>query len=124
MYHEIVSSISTNVLNLIVKFYSTKVQIVLQKRSQKFIMVAQDIDHSGVAFGMSQYSSYHIGVTLFPAPLVLFDFPTVNNVAHQIKIFAGMVFQKIVQGIGLAVFGAKMHITDKDAAIVSSHNII
>jgi hypothetical protein len=53
-------------------------------------------------------------VALFPAPLVLLNFPSVNYVAHKIQGFTGVVLEKIVECFGLAVSSAKMNIRYKD----------
>jgi hypothetical protein len=70
--------------------------------------------HTGSALGMTQYSAHNIGVTLFPAPFVLLYFPGIDNIAHQIQCVTGVVFEKVVETIGLTIFGSKMDITDKD----------
>jgi hypothetical protein len=49
-------------------------------------------------------------VRLFPAPLVLFDFPGIYDVPHKIQCFAGVVFEKVVEFVSLTILGAKMNI--------------
>jgi hypothetical protein len=63
---------------------------------------------------MTQYSAHHIGVALFPAPLVLLYLPGINYITHKIQCIAGVVLEKVVETIGLTIFGSKMDITDKD----------
>lgn len=77
-------------------------------------MVACNIDHSGATLGMSQNSAYHIGVALFPAPAILLYLPCIYDIAYEIQCIAGVVFEKIVQGLGFAVLGAKVNVRDKD----------
>jgi hypothetical protein len=59
-------------------------------------MVAGYINYSCVAFGMAQYTTNHIAVTLPPSPTILLYFPSINDVTHKIHGFAGVVFEKIV----------------------------
>jgi hypothetical protein len=66
---------------------------------------------------MAQHTAHYIGMTLFPPPFVLFYFPCINNVAHKIQCIAGGVFEKIVEMIGLAIFGAKMNVGNEYTAI-------
>jgi hypothetical protein len=70
---------------------------------------------------MTQHTADDIGVRLFPAPFVLFDFPSINNVSHKIQCFAGVVFEEVVEFVSLAVFGAKMYIADENTAIGFLH---
>jgi hypothetical protein len=63
---------------------------------------------------MAQHTTNNISVRLFPAPFVLFDFPGINYVSHKIQRFAGVVFEKVVEFVSLAVFSAKMYIADKN----------
>jgi hypothetical protein len=69
-------------------------------------MVAQNINDPGSSFGMTQHTPHHIGMTLSPAPLVLFYFPSINYVTHKIQSVTGIVFQKIIECFGLAILSA------------------
>jgi hypothetical protein len=70
---------------------------------------------------MAQHTANDIGVTLFPSPFVLFDFPSINYVSHKIQCFAGVVFEEVVEFVSLTVFGAKMNIADENTAIGFLH---
>jgi hypothetical protein len=56
-------------------------------------------------------------MALFPAPFVLLDLPNVQYVAYEIQRFAGVVFEKVVESVGLTVSSAKVYITNKNRAI-------
>ena len=49
-------------------------------------------------------------MALFPTPAILLYLPSVNDVAYEIKCFASVVLEKVVELFSLAVFGAKMNI--------------
>jgi hypothetical protein len=44
----------------------------------------------------------------------LFDFPGIYDVSHQVKSFAGVVFEEVVEFASLAILGAKMYIADEN----------
>jgi hypothetical protein len=71
-------------------------------------VVTGNINYSGAALGMSKYASNHIGVALFPSPFVLLNLPNVQDVAHQIKRFAGVVFEEVIEFFSLAVPGTQV----------------
>ena len=73
-------------------------------------MITGHIDYSGATFGMAHDTTYYIGVTLFPTPFVLLNFPSIYYVAYKIQGFAGVVFEKVVECLGLAVTGAQVTI--------------
>ena len=73
-------------------------------------MIACHVNHTGTTLGVTQDSAYHVGMTLFPTPAILLYLPSVNDVAHEIKCFAGVVFEKVVELFSLAVLGTKMNI--------------
>jgi hypothetical protein len=66
--------------------------------------------NTGTTLGMAQYSTYYIGMALLPPPSVLLNLPSVNDVAHEIKCFTGVVLEKVVKSLGLAVSSTKMYI--------------
>jgi hypothetical protein len=53
-------------------------------------------------------------VRLFPAPFVLFDFPSIYYVSHKIQRFTSVVFEKVVETIRLAISGAEVAIADEN----------
>jgi hypothetical protein len=82
-------------------------------------------NHSGAAFGMTQYAANHVGMALFPAPFILLYLPCVDDIAHEIKGVTGVMFEEIVEPIGLAVSSAQMHVGNEYASIgMWRHNII
>jgi hypothetical protein len=98
------------VFGLIDHFYHAKSYAIGYEWSQKFVMIAGHIDHTGATLGMTQDSTDHIGMALFPTPFVLCYFPPIYDVAYKIKCFAGVVFEKVVELFSLAVLGTKVHI--------------
>jgi hypothetical protein len=54
---------------------------------------------------------------LFPSPLVLLYLPCINDISHKVEGVAGMVLQKVIQFLGLAITGAKVNIRDKNTTI-------
>jgi hypothetical protein len=49
-------------------------------------------------------------MALFPAPLVLLYAPGIYYVSHKIQGLAGVVLEKVVEFLCLAVSGTKMYI--------------
>jgi hypothetical protein len=54
---------------------------------------------------------------LFPSPLVLLYLPCINDISHKVENIAGVVLQKVIQFLGLAITGAKVNIGDEDTTI-------
>jgi gamma-glutamyl:cysteine ligase YbdK (ATP-grasp superfamily) len=96
MNHEIVAAVGTYVFYLIVDFYQSKTEPIRYHGSQKFIVVAGYVDHASATFGMTQHTTNHIGMTLFPTPPVALYLPSINDVAHKIQCIAGVVLEKVV----------------------------
>ena len=40
--------------------------------------------NTGATFGMAEHTTYYVGMTLFPTPFVLLNFPSVNYVSNKI----------------------------------------
>ena len=72
----------------------------------------------GAALGVTQDPAHHIGVALTPAPSILLDPPGIYDVSHQIQLICGVVLEKIVEQIGLAVSCAKVHVTYEYGSVV------
>jgi hypothetical protein len=87
-----VLTVNTNVFILIEDFHIAKTEAVREHWSEKFIMVSRNIDDSCASLCITQYSSHDIGVTLFPAPLVLLYFPSIDYITYKVKRFACIVF--------------------------------
>jgi hypothetical protein len=51
-------------------------------------------------------------MALFPAPAILSYLPSINDVAHQVQGLAGVVLEKIVELISLAVSCAKVYVAN------------
>ena len=107
---QVMTSVQAYVFGLIDHFYHAKSYAVGYEWSEKLVMIASHIDHTGATLGMTQHSTYHIGMALFPTPLVLCHFPSIDDVTHKIECFAGVVFEKVVELLSLAVLGTKVHI--------------
>ena len=110
MCDQVVASVQAYVLGLIDHFYHAKSYAIGYEWSQELVMIASNIDYSGATLGMTQDSTDHIGMALFPTPFVLLYLPGVDDVTHKIKCFAGVVFEKVVELFSLAVLGTKVHI--------------
>ena len=91
--------------------------------SQELVVIAYHEYHFGTAFGMTQDPAYHIGVALSPTPAVLLDPPGIYDVTYQVQLICGVVLEKIVQQIGLAVSGAKVHVTYEYGSVVHRTSI-
>jgi hypothetical protein len=107
-------AIRTYMFALVDYLHTAKAHTVGYHGTQEFIVITGHIDHSGITLGMTQDSAYHIGMTLFPTPFVLFDLPSIYDVTHQIQGIAGVVLEEVVELFGLAISGAQVYITDKD----------
>jgi hypothetical protein len=79
--------------------------------------------HTGATFGMPQYSAYYIGMTLFPSPFVLLDFPRINDIAYKVESIARVVLEKIIELFRLAVFCTQVDITHKNTSISLLHQV-
>ena len=86
-------------------------------------MIAHHEYDFGAALGMTQYATHHVGVALAPTPAVLLDPPGIDDVTHEIELIRGVVLEKIVEQIGLAVSCAKVHVTYEYGSVVHRHDI-
>ena len=73
-------------------------------------MVTSHINNSSATLGMAKNSAYHIGMALLPAPFVLLYTPCIYYISHKIQGLAGVVLEKVVEFLCLAVSGTKMYI--------------
>jgi hypothetical protein len=73
-------------------------------------MIAGHINNSSATLGMTKNSAHHVGMALFPTPLVLLYAPGIYYVSHKIQGLAGVVLEKVVEFLCLAVSGTKMYI--------------
>ena len=80
-------------------------KMVIAKATGKFVVVAGYKNHLAAFTGPAQQLLHHIVVRLGPIP-ALAQLPAVHNVAHQIEVFAGVVFEEIEQRFRLATGGA------------------
>ena len=103
-------AISADVFCLVGYLYQAKADAIGYEWTKELVVVTGDEYHSGATLGMAQDPTHHIGVALFPTPLVALYLPSIDDVSYQIQGITGVVFEEIVQGLGLAVSGAKMHI--------------
>ena len=90
---------------------------------QKLVVIAHHEYDLGAALGMPQDPAYYIGMALAPAPPVLLDPPGIDDVTHEIELIRGVVLEKIVEQIGLAVSCAKVHVTYEYGSVVHRHDI-
>lgn len=113
--------VRTAMLGLVADLYTPECDAHGYHGSQELVVIAGHIHHPGATLGMSQYTAHHIAVALAPAETILLHPPTVDDVTHEIQGVAGMMFEEIVEQIGLAIARAKMYITDKDATVGALH---
>ncbi len=73
-------------------------------------MITCYIDHTGTTFTVAQDSAYYVGVALFPTPFILLYLPGIYDISYEIECVAGIVFEKVVEFLGLAVFGAEVYV--------------
>jgi hypothetical protein len=72
------------VFGLINNFYQAKTETIWYHGPQEFVMITGHVHDPGATFGMTQHSTHHIGMALFPTPSVLLDFPRINYISHKI----------------------------------------
>jgi hypothetical protein len=111
------------VFHLVGNFYIAKSNVIGHEWTQELIMIASNIDHSGAAFGMSQYTSYNVGMALLPTPFVLLNTPHIQYISYQIQGFAGVVFEKVIELLGLGISCAQVNIGYTDCAISLPHKL-
>ena len=75
----------------------------------ELIMVAWDVHHMAAFANALQDFLHHIVVGLRPIPFAA-QLPTIDDVAHQIQVIAGVGFEKGQQFFGLAPRGAQVQI--------------
>lgn len=81
-------------------------------------MIAGHVDHFGTALGSSKDAPHHVAVALSPTQAILLHAPTIDDVAHQVQGVSGIVFEKIVEQLSLAVSSAQMYIRNEYGSIV------
>ena len=123
MRDQITQAVRTPVIGLVHDAHTTKRDTVGNHGSQELVVIAGHEYDFGAALGMTQYATHHVGVALAPTPAVLLDLPGINNVTYQIQLIRAVVLEKIVEQIGLAVSGAKVHVTYEYGSVVHRHDI-
>lgn len=81
-------------------------------------MVTGHVDHLGAVFGSAKDAPYHVAVALSPAQAILLHAPSIDDVTYQIERVGGVVFEKIVEQLGLAVSGAQVNVGDEYGSVV------
>ena len=107
---KITPAVCTYMFHLIRYLNQTKRYAKRDHGTQKLIMIACYEYHPGATFGMTQYAPDHVGMALAPAPFVLLYLPGIYHIPNQIQSVAGVMFEKIVETIGLTITGAQMYI--------------
>jgi len=64
-------------------------KLVADKFTRKFVMVAGDVDHAAAFARALEQLLHHVVVRLRPVPAAT-QLPAVDDVAHQIKVVAGV----------------------------------
>ena len=90
-------------------------EMVVAEFAGKLVVVTGYKNHFAALAGPAQQLLHHIVMRLRPVP-ALAQLPAIHNVAHQVQVFAGVVFQKVQQRVGLAAYGSQMQIGDKNRA--------
>ncbi len=80
-----------------------------QEASQKFVVIARNVDDARAFPTLPQYFLNNIIVELRPIPRTLQP-PSVSNVADQINGLCIIVPKEIKQQVSLATTGPQMHI--------------
>jgi hypothetical protein len=94
-------------------FNATKV--LAQKLAGKLVVVSWHKYHPATLASAAKQFLHHIVVGLRPMPTPA-QLPAVNDVAHQIKRLAGVVLEKVEQGLGLKPGRAQVQIRDEHRA--------
>ncbi len=81
-----------------------------------FIMVAGNIDHLRSMPCLAQYL-LDDGIVVTGPIYLLGERPKINDVPHQIKLFALVMLEEIQQDIGLALAGTDVQIGNPDGSI-------
>ena len=66
-------------------------------------------DNQTLLAGAPQQFLHHVVVRLWPEPLAA-QLPAVDDIPHQIQAIAGVVFEKVHQGLRLAAWRAQMQV--------------
>jgi hypothetical protein len=120
---QITQAVRTPVIGLVHDAHTPKRDTVGYHGSQELVVIAGHEYDFGAVLGMTQDPAHHIGMALSPTPTVLLDLPGINDVAYEIEPIRGVVLEEIVQQIGLAVSGAKVHVTYEYGSVVHHHDI-
>ena len=75
-------AISADVFGLVGYLYQAKADAIGYEWTKELVVIAGYKDHTGAAFGMTQDAADHIGMALFPTPLVALYLPSIDDVAH------------------------------------------
>lgn len=84
----------------------------------EFIVVAGHEHHAAALARPAQQLLHHIVVGLGPEPAAP-QLPAVHDVAHQVKVIARVVLEKVEQAFGLAAGRAQVQVGDEHRAQVA-----
>ena len=69
-------------------------KVVIDKVPRKLVVVTRHIDHMAALAHTAQDFLHHVVVCLWPIPFAA-QLPSVNDVANQVQVIAGVRFEKV-----------------------------
>ena len=112
-------ALSISVFPLIGDLDVAKIEIVMEVRSKKLVVIAQDPYDLCVMSGLFEDLLYHARLVGGPSPLVHMDLPCIDDIAHQVDPFCIVVIKEVHEHPGLAMPAAQMYVRYADGAIAS-----
>jgi hypothetical protein len=85
--------------------------------AQELVVVAGHVDHRVPRLHRVRKTPQHVAVGLGPVDGRAHA-PAVDDVAHQVKLVAGVVLEEVQQAISLATLGAEVDVGEKDRPVV------
>ena len=92
-------------------------KVVAHKAACELVMVARDVDHVAALARPAQQLLHYVVVGLRPVPFAA-QLPAVNDVAHQVKVVAGVGLEKLNQGLGLAAGRTQVQVRNKYGSVM------
>jgi hypothetical protein len=85
--------------------------------TRRLVVIARDIDDVGALARLAQHFLHDVVVRLGPVPPAP-QTPAIDDVAHEVEVFALVFLQEVEQHLGLATARAEMDIGNEDGAMV------
>ena len=90
-------------------------KLVADEVARQLVVVARHVDDLAALARTAQNLLYHVVVALRPVPLAA-QLPAIDDVTHQIQLFARVRLQEGQQRLGLAAGGAEVKVGDEHRA--------